>query len=78
MPEKAAYRINTEQIVCYRLSVVENFEGKEEIENNICCGKAEMLLSQAKDEYKLACKMIIWKPWESLTQFAPPGQWKWP
>lgn len=23
MPEKAAYRINTEQIVCYRLSVVE-------------------------------------------------------
>ena len=37
-----------------------------------------MLLTQAKNEYNLCQKMIVWKPWESLIQEPSPSQWKWP
>lgn len=37
-----------------------------------------MLMKQAYLEYELCQKMMLWKPWETLTQDPPPSQWKWP
>jgi NADH dehydrogenase (ubiquinone) 1 alpha subcomplex subunit 5 len=48
------------------------------IEDKIGCGQIEELILQAKNEMRLAEKMIEWKPWEKLMQEAPSNQWTWP
>lgn len=78
MPESAAYRKNTEQIVKERAMIVETTPSAAEIEKKICCGQVEELIIQAENELMLARKMVTWQPWNKLVTEAPAEQWKWP
>ncbi|XP_022197803.1 NADH dehydrogenase [ubiquinone] 1 alpha subcomplex subunit 5 isoform X2 [Nilaparvata lugens] len=78
MPENAAYRKHTEEIVKTRLDVVKSTTNVAELESKINCGQAEELVIQADNELQLARKMLVWKPWEPLIADPPPNQWKWP
>ncbi|XP_076313564.1 NADH dehydrogenase (ubiquinone) subunit ND-13B isoform X1 [Tachypleus tridentatus] len=78
MPQEAAYRKHTEEIVKGRLTVVESEEDIGTLENKIGCGQVEELIIQAENELLLTRKMLGWKPWEPLVQEPPPNQWKWP
>lgn len=53
-------------------------ENIQVVEERINCGQVEELIIQAKNELSLAEKMLIWKPWQKLTQEAPLNQWTWP
>jgi len=78
MPETAAYRIHTEKIITDRAKTVSTTSAVSEIEQKIGCGQIEELIVQAENELLLARKMLGWKPWESLSNPAPPQQWDWP
>ncbi|XP_077295909.1 NADH dehydrogenase (ubiquinone) subunit ND-13B isoform X1 [Arctopsyche grandis] len=78
MPETAAYRKYTEQIINERSAVLKQTPIVAEVEKKIGCGQAEELIFQAENELVLARKMLIWKPWEPLVSKAPKGQWDWP
>lgn len=78
MPENAAYRKYTEQIVKERSKILENNANVAEIEKQIGCGQIEEIIVQAENELLLARKMVHWKPWEPLMKEAPPNQWSWP
>ncbi|VDL16656.1 unnamed protein product [Hymenolepis diminuta] len=78
MPETAAYRVHTEQLVNERLALVEKTPVVAELEKKIDCGQIEEVIAQANREHELAKNMLKWKPWEPLLQEAPPKQWKWP
>ncbi|KAL5112170.1 hypothetical protein TcWFU_005520 [Taenia crassiceps] len=78
MPETAAYRVHTEDLVSKRLNLVEQTSSISDLEKKINCGQIEEVIIQAKNEYELAKNMLKWKPWEPLVQDPPPNQWKWP
>lgn len=78
MPESAAYRRYTEQLVRERLALVEAEKDPASLETKIGAGQLEQVIRQAENELVLARRMVNWKPWEPLVAQAPPGQWKWP
>ncbi|XP_058463713.1 NADH dehydrogenase [ubiquinone] 1 alpha subcomplex subunit 5 [Malaya genurostris] len=78
MPEDAAYRRYTEQVVKNRVSIVASTPNVNEIEEKINGGQVEELIIQAENELNLARKMLGWKPWEALVKQAPATQWTWP
>merc|ERR1711915_754244 len=78
MPEDAAYRQYTEQVITQRKSVLDSEKDVSQVESKINGGQVEELIIQAENELKLARKMLEWKPWEPLVQEPPPNQWKWP
>lgn len=78
MPEEAAYRKYTEEIICERAQVLKQNSSAEAVEKQIGCGQVEELIVQAENELVLARKMLNWKPWEPLLKEAPPNQWTWP
>ncbi|KAF6199852.1 hypothetical protein GE061_006150 [Apolygus lucorum] len=78
MPENAAYRKYTAEIVSFRLSIVKKACKAEDIEEAIKCGQCEELIVQAENELHLARRMTKWKPWEKLVNKPHPHQWTWP
>ncbi|XP_041072082.1 NADH dehydrogenase [ubiquinone] 1 alpha subcomplex subunit 5 [Carcharodon carcharias] len=78
IPQDAAYRKYTEQIVNERFNLVKSEHDVQKLEDKINCGQIEEVISQAEDELSLAHKMAKWKPWEPLIEEAPHNQWKWP
>ncbi|XP_058833469.1 NADH dehydrogenase [ubiquinone] 1 alpha subcomplex subunit 5 [Topomyia yanbarensis] len=78
MPQDAAYRRYTEQVVNERVKCVASSPTVREIEEKINCGQVEELIIQAENELNLARKMLGWKPWEPLIKHAPATQWAWP
>lgn len=78
MPEDAAYRKYTEEIINKRAQIVKNNLNIEVIEKEIDCGQIEEIITQAENELLLARKMLTSRPWEPLMKEAPPDQWSWP
>ncbi|XP_071454947.1 NADH dehydrogenase [ubiquinone] 1 alpha subcomplex subunit 5 [Hetaerina americana] len=78
MPETAAYRKYTEQIVEERAQHVQSEPDVAKLEEKINCGQIEEVIIQAENELNLARRMLAWKPWEPLCQEPPANQWKWP
>ncbi|KAM9845912.1 NADH dehydrogenase [ubiquinone] 1 alpha subcomplex subunit 5 [Aulostomus maculatus] len=78
MPQDAAYRKYTEQLVSERLSHVKTEPDVEKLEKKMDCGQIEEVIFQAECELALSRKMLEWKPWEPLVEEPPPNQWKWP
>ncbi|XP_067139996.1 NADH dehydrogenase [ubiquinone] 1 alpha subcomplex subunit 5 [Centruroides vittatus] len=78
IPQEAAYRKYTEDVIKNRLCIVESEKDVEKLEQKINGGQVEELIIQAENELILARKMVVWKPWEPLIQHPPPNQWKWP
>ncbi|XP_018575447.1 NADH dehydrogenase [ubiquinone] 1 alpha subcomplex subunit 5 [Anoplophora glabripennis] len=78
MPESAAYRKYTEEIINERTQILKANENVDVIEKQIGCGQIEEIIVQAENELILARKMLNWKPWEPLVKQAPPTQWTWP
>lgn len=78
IPEEAAYRKYTEQIINQRAQILQNNQNIEAIEKQIGCGQIEEVIVQAENELLLARKMLNWRPWEPLLKEAPPNQWIWP
>lgn len=78
MPDNSAYKRYTMANVNERLKIVQNEKDVDLIERKINCGQCEELLIQAKNEFSLARRFLIDKPWEPLCQQPEPNQWKWP
>ena len=79
MPQDAAYRKYTEELVRNRAAVVEKYGNDwKKVEQEINCGQIEELIIQAENELSLARNMMTWKPWEPLVTKPGPEQWKWP
>ena len=78
MPEKCAYRLNTERIVKERLKIASTETEDTKIEARLKQGQMEELVDQARRECSLAEKMITWEPWKPSLGPPPPGQWDWP
>uniref|UniRef100_M3ZGH8 NADH dehydrogenase [ubiquinone] 1 alpha subcomplex subunit 5 n=1 Tax=Xiphophorus maculatus TaxID=8083 RepID=M3ZGH8_XIPMA len=78
MPQDAAYRKYTEQLVNERLDHVKTEPDVVKLEKKINGGQIEEVIFQAECELSLSRKMADWKPWEPLVEEAPPNQWKWP
>lgn len=78
MPESAAYRKHTEEVINERAQILKSTTEVVDIERQIGCGQIEEIIVQAENELLLARKMINWKPWEPLLKEAPPNQWTWP
>lgn len=78
MPESAAYRKYTEQVIVNRSHILQNNQNIEAIEKQIGCGQIEEIIVQAENELVLSRKMLDWRPWEPLMKEAPPNQWNWP
>ncbi|KYM96539.1 NADH dehydrogenase [ubiquinone] 1 alpha subcomplex subunit 5, partial [Cyphomyrmex costatus] len=77
-PKDYIYRKETEEVVKARLSIMQENENIQVAEDKINSGQVEELIIQARNELSLTQKMLHWKPWEKLTQEAPPNQWTWP
>ncbi|KAG9280134.1 NADH dehydrogenase ubiquinone 1 alpha subcomplex subunit 5 [Astyanax mexicanus] len=78
MPQDAAYRKYTEQLITERVNHVDTEPDVEKLERKINCGQIEEVIAQAESELHLSRKMVEWKPWEPLIEEAPANQWKWP
>jgi len=78
LPEEAAYRKYTEQIVKEKNALVQSERDTFELEKKIGCGQIEEVIIQAENELLLCRKMVEWKSWEPLQTQATPNQWKWP
>ncbi|XP_019874505.1 NADH dehydrogenase [ubiquinone] 1 alpha subcomplex subunit 5 [Aethina tumida] len=78
MPQDAAYRKYTEEIVHERAKILQNNKDVPTVEKLINCGQIEEVIVQAENELILARKMVNWKPWEPLIKEAPATQWTWP
>jgi len=78
MPQDAAYRKYTEEIINKRYDLVKSEKDIPALESKIGCGQIEEVIQQAEYELKLSRKMLEWKPWEQLKTVPPPTQWKWP
>ncbi|XP_048877877.1 NADH dehydrogenase [ubiquinone] 1 alpha subcomplex subunit 5 [Brienomyrus brachyistius] len=78
MPQDAAYRRYTEQIINERFNHVKMEPDVEKLEKKINCGQIEEVILQAESELALSRKMTEWKPWEPQIEEPPANQWKWP
>merc|ERR1712243_194832 len=78
MPEEAAYRKHTTELVKGRLAAVTAEPDVVKLEQKINCGQIEEVIKQAERELTLSKNMLKWKPWEPLVGKAPANQWKWP
>ncbi|CAI9587739.1 unnamed protein product, partial [Staurois parvus] len=78
IPNDAAYRKYTEQIISERYNAVKTESNVEKLEQKMNCGQIEEVIQQAENELYLARKMSVWKPWEPLIEESPADQWKWP
>ncbi|XP_059471832.1 NADH dehydrogenase [ubiquinone] 1 alpha subcomplex subunit 5 [Neocloeon triangulifer] len=78
MPEQAAYRKHTSEVIDARFKLVNEIKDVDQLEQKIGCGQIEEVIVQAENELVLARKMLGWKPWEPLLRAAPEGQWQWP
>lgn len=78
MPDNAAYKQHTKQLVESRFNLVKTIQDPVELEKKIDCGQIEEVIKQAEYELMLSRKMLEWKPWESLVAEPPKNQWKWP
>ncbi|XP_062338869.1 NADH dehydrogenase [ubiquinone] 1 alpha subcomplex subunit 5 [Osmerus eperlanus] len=78
MPQDAAYRKYTEQLVNHRFNLIKTELDVKKLEQKINCGQIEEVIAQAEFELSLSRKMAEWKPWEPLIEEPPPNQWKWP
>ncbi|XP_076861640.1 NADH dehydrogenase [ubiquinone] 1 alpha subcomplex subunit 5 isoform X2 [Brachyhypopomus gauderio] len=78
LPQDAAYRKYTEQLITERLHHVKTETDIQKLEKKINCGEIEEAIAQAEAELSLSKKMLEWKPWEPLVEEAPADQWKWP
>ncbi|XP_072310812.1 NADH dehydrogenase [ubiquinone] 1 alpha subcomplex subunit 5 [Eucyclogobius newberryi] len=78
VPQDAAYRKYTEQLVTDRLNHVKSEPDVEKLEQKISGGHIEEVIFQAECELSLSRKMLEWKAWEPLVEEPPPNQWKWP
>lgn len=78
MPEQAAYRKYTEEVINERSNILQSTADVATIEQKIGCGQIEEVIVQAENELLLARKMLNWKPWEPLIKDAPADQWAWP
>ncbi|CAN8026194.1 unnamed protein product [Ixodes persulcatus] len=78
IPESAAYRRYTEEIVKERMALVESEKDVAKLEAKIGAGQIEQVIRQAENELVLARRMATWKAWEPLVAKPPPDQWKWP
>lgn len=79
MPDQAAYKQHTKQLVTERLSLVKSIKDPLELEKKVDPGfQIEEAIRDAENELILARKMVEWKPWEPLIGQAPKDQWKWP
>ncbi|KAK4016803.1 NADH dehydrogenase [ubiquinone] 1 alpha subcomplex subunit 5 [Daphnia magna] len=78
IPQDAAYRRYTEQIIKERALAVSEEKDIKKLEDRINCGQVEELMVQAENELTLARKMQVWKPWEPLVSEPAANQWKWP
>ncbi|KAF9664235.1 hypothetical protein SADUNF_Sadunf17G0135000 [Salix dunnii] len=63
VPQDEGYRKAVESFTKHRLTVCEEEEEWEKIEERIGCGQVEELIEEAQDELKLIGKMIEWDPW---------------
>ncbi|KAJ6370662.1 hypothetical protein OIU77_001218 [Salix suchowensis] len=63
VPQDEGYRKAVESFTRHRLTVCEEEEEWEKIEERIGCGQVEELIEEAQDELKLIEKMIEWDPW---------------
>lgn len=64
LPEDAAYRVNVEKIINYRLGVVSENEDIEKIEATLNIGQVQEVIEQAENELELIPHMAEWAPWE--------------
>uniref|UniRef100_A0A914X6Z2 NADH dehydrogenase [ubiquinone] 1 alpha subcomplex subunit 5 n=1 Tax=Plectus sambesii TaxID=2011161 RepID=A0A914X6Z2_9BILA len=78
IPDTAAYRKYTEQIVKLRLQHVESEPDVRKLEEKIGMGQIEEVIEQAENELQCVRAMAEHKPWETLVEPAPVDQWKWP
>lgn len=78
MPQDAAYRKYTEEIINERAQALKQNTTVEGIEKQVGCGQVEELIIQAENELTLARKMLTWRPWEPLLKEPPANQWTWP
>uniref|UniRef100_A0A1A8F847 NADH dehydrogenase [ubiquinone] 1 alpha subcomplex subunit 5 n=1 Tax=Nothobranchius korthausae TaxID=1143690 RepID=A0A1A8F847_9TELE len=78
IPQDAAYRKYTEQVVNERFHHVKTERDVEKLEKKINSGQIEEVIFQAECELALSRKMSEWKPWEPLIEEPLPNQWKWP
>ncbi|XP_066579867.1 NADH dehydrogenase [ubiquinone] 1 alpha subcomplex subunit 5 [Amia ocellicauda] len=78
IPQDAAYRRYTEQVISQRFDLVKSEPDVEKLEKKINSGQIEEVILQAENELSLSRKMLEWKPWEPLVEEAPANQWKWP
>ncbi|XP_061921599.1 NADH dehydrogenase [ubiquinone] 1 alpha subcomplex subunit 5 [Entelurus aequoreus] len=78
MPQDAAYRKYTEQLVNEKFDYVKSEPDVVMLEKKINGGQIEEVIFQAECELALSRKMAEWKPWEPLIEEPPSNQWKWP
>ncbi|KAF7490786.1 hypothetical protein SSS_10364 [Sarcoptes scabiei] len=78
MPDSAAYKNYTRANINQRLTIVQNENDPQAIEQKINCGQCEELIVQAENELSLAYRFLRDKPWEPPIEPAPENQWKWP
>ncbi|VDD96110.1 unnamed protein product [Enterobius vermicularis] len=78
MPESAAYRKYTEEIVKRRLALVEQEPDIQKLEEKIGMGQIEEVIQQAEYELQAARAILQSKAWEPLVEKPPEDQWKWP
>ncbi|KAK9458231.1 ETC complex I subunit conserved region-domain-containing protein, partial [Dipodascopsis uninucleata] len=75
-PEDSVYKKSVEGLTTFRKSIVDEVEDIQEAEKKIGGGLIEEILIQAGEEYRLAEKMLEWKPWEPLQEQPPEGTWE--
>ncbi|NP_001013474.1 NADH dehydrogenase [ubiquinone] 1 alpha subcomplex subunit 5 [Danio rerio] len=78
IPQDAAYRKYTEQLISERFNHVKTEPDVGKLEKKINAGQIEEVIAQAEAELSLSRKMVEWKAWEPLIEEAPANQWKWP
>jgi NADH dehydrogenase (ubiquinone) 1 alpha subcomplex subunit 5 len=79
IPDSAAYKQHTKQLVNERLNLVKTIKDPVELEKRLDPGyQVEEAIRDAENELILARKMVEWKSWEPLIGQAPKNQWKWP
>lgn len=71
IPEDAAYRVNVEKVIKYRMKVVKGTEDTELIEGTLDIGQMPEIIEQAQDELELIPFMMQWKPWEPTSNNKP-------